>query len=345
MLGSARHRPHQGKEGSPMEQEKKTPSRRKCPACGKITRTQGKHCPNPDCDKPMDPNDPYYTDNKEENPMARTAYKVCAKCNLKVAMTDSFCRECGSQKFNVMDKPEKDPLPPTPPTPPTPNPNPIPIWKEEETMENKKTGFRWWWIIVLFIVAIAGAIYLTQMVTGYRNEISRLQSTNSQAANIQANNYVPVYVTPAPEAAPAPAYVPQANNNSIPVYNGNETITVFRGDTDQETILFNDSWPGYYANQNFNWFGENGLSNIHMLGGTYTVPSDGIISGDVEVDGTVIYDNNEKTFLVIHVREGQRVTVNPDWKAWYTTQYSENLIVKSVQTQFPTWSRQYSKLN
>lgn len=266
----------------------------------------------------------------------RTAYKACAKCNLKAAMTDSFCRQCGSQKFDLIDKPE-DPAPPTPP-----KPIPEPKWKDEEPAATKKTGFRWLWIILAAILILVGVVLLTRVITGYQNQIAQLQTDNSQAANIQANNYVPVYVTPAPEATPAPVYVPQVNN--VPINSGNE-ITVYRGATDEETILFNDSWPGYFANQSFNWFGENGLSNIHMLGGTYIVPSDGIISGDVKVDGAVIYDNNEKTFLVINVRKGQQIEVNPDWKAWYTTQYSESLIVEAVKTQFPTWSRQSSPLN
>lgn len=271
--------------------------------------------------------------------MARTAYKVCAKCNLKVAMTDSFCRECGSQKFNVMDKPEKDPLPPTPPTPPTPNPNPIPIWKEEETMENKKS-YRWLWIL-LAILAILAVILVVQLVTANQQEKAnltvRLAQLEASVANVeqQKASQQQVAQTGFIEVQPQTNYTPKPNNQ----------IIVYRGATDQETINYNNAWPGYFSYEQFSWFDNRGFSNIHLKGGTYVMPCNGIISGDVKVNGKKIHDDNDHTFLVIDVKQGDQVYVDPAYQARFTTELTKEEVVLSVQTQYPTWTRQPSRLN
>lgn len=250
--------------------------------------------------------------------------------------TAQFCPDCGQLLNDIpLSKEEKAMFAKTSAESTKPDPTPEPE-TEEESMENKKSNYRWLWILLVILAIIIGAVLIIRMVSSYQNRISRLEVV-AMSAN---NQTVPVYVAPAasgPNTVPSIPGSPQTNYDNF--------ITVYRGDTDKETILFNDSWPGFYANQNINWIDKNGLSNIHLLGGTYVVPSDGIISGDVKVNGVAIYDNNEKTFLVIRVQKGDQVFVNPNWKAWYTNQYSEESIVKAVETQFPSWSRQPSPLN
>lgn len=147
--------------------------------------------------------------------------------------------------------------------------------------------------------------------------------------------------TPAPTAIPTPTPTPPG-----------EYITVYRGDTDQETINFDNAWPGFYAtDSNIKWDD----TSFHMLGGkdnlnqltcgNYTIEEDGIVSGDVWVNGVKICDDNENTFLVINVKKGDKVTVINDWKAWYTNHYDIDLVVAARQTAHPTWTRQESTLN
>jgi hypothetical protein len=74
-----------------------------------------------------------------------------------------------------------------------------------------------------------------------------------------------------------------------------------------------------------------------MLGGTYTIQRDGVISGDVTINGKKYYDNDEQTYSVVHVYKGEKVKV--EWKAWYTNEYSSYLVAQGVQAKYPTWSR------
>ncbi len=56
-----------------MENQKKNPSRRKCPSCGKETRTTGLFCPS--CSHPMDPKDPFYATKPDSVPSSDTGSK------------------------------------------------------------------------------------------------------------------------------------------------------------------------------------------------------------------------------------------------------------------------------
>lgn len=132
-----------------------------------------------------------------------------------------------------------------------------------------------------------------------------------------------------------------STDTTIDVTRGDEHLSVYRGDTAAATIAFNDSWSGVSPDDDIDWTNN----SLHLLGGTYTVQADGVISGDVKVNGKPIYDNDSQTYLVIEVKKGDKVYVNPEWMAWYTNRYSTYLIAQAVQEQFPDWSRQDSKLN
>lgn len=128
---------------------------------------------------------------------------------------------------------------------------------------------------------------------------------------------------------------------SVPITDDDQFITVYRGATDQETINFDDAWPIYAPTDKIDWT----KNSFHMSGGTWTIKENGIISGDVQVNGVAIYDNDETTFLVINVKKGDKVVVNNDWMAWFTNYYDEDLVVEARQTAHPTWTRQWSELN
>lgn len=155
---------------------------------------------------------------------------------------------------------------------------------------------------------------------------------------------VPVATTAIPTPAPtiAPTTAPTDG----------EYITVFRGENDQETINFDDAWPGFYAADSITWkdtsfhmLGGTDTDTIGLKSGTYTVEEDGIVSGDVWVNDVKICDDNENTFLVIQVKKGDKVTVVNDWKAWFTSHYEEDLVVAARQAAHPDWIRQDSELN
>lgn len=48
----------------------------------------------------------------------------------------------------------------------------------------------------------------------------------------------------------------------------------------------------------------------------FIAPADGIISGDCYLNGKILYDNNEKTFLVFSVKKGDKLHCN--WVAYYS---------------------------
>ncbi len=148
-------------------------------------------------------------------------------------------------------------------------------------------------------------------------------------------------IAPAPAAQVSTAAVTE--NATTTNVSDDEYIVVRRGATDQETINIDNSWPTYDPDETdtIDWSNN----SFHMGGGTWTIKEDGIISGDIKVNEGVIYDNNEKTFLVVHVEKGDKVVVNSKWKAWYTSHYSEELVVAARQAAHPTWHRQDSKLN
>jgi hypothetical protein len=208
--------------------------------------------------------------------------------------------------------------------------------KNKEVSGMNKNGYRWLWFFFA-ILAIVVAVLATSWVVRNQHEkdlqaqrIAQLE-TISTSAEQQKNsqNQYPVEID-------ATKQVDLSETNEISVY---------RGATDQETIDYNDAWPGYYSYEQFSWFDNRGFSNIHLKGGTYVMPCSGVISGDVKVNGDKLYDNNEHTFLVITVQQGDQVYVNPDWQARFSTELSKETVVISVQTQFPTWTRQPSALN
>ena len=139
------------------------------------------------------------------------------------------------------------------------------------------------------------------------------------------------------ESTTAPTnQVASADSTTIDVTNGGEHLSVRRGETDADTIMFDDKLPGLYSDESINWSSN---YSFHMLGGTYTVQYDGVISGDVTINGKRYYDNDEHTYSVVHVYKGEKVKVEPSWKAWYTNEYSSYLVAQAVQAKFPTWSR------
>jgi len=259
---------------------------------------------------------------------------ICYSCGERhFKKNPHFCNKCGApldeKEYQEWLKPrvnEPEPDPEIKPDEPELEPE-----SKEEPMDkiNKRTSFRWmktilrWLWIILIILTIVSVVYIAyRMATGH------------QIA--QTNNYVPVYVAPAPKPTAVPVYVPQPEDNYV---------IVVRGKTDQETINYNDAWPGYHSHETFNWFDNRGFSNIHLKGGTFIMPCDGVISGDVVVNGVEVYDSNQHTFLVINVKKGNLVYVNPDWQARFTTELSMETVVMCVQAQFPSWTRQYSRFN
>lgn len=212
--------------------------------------------------------------------------------------------------------------------------------KEKIIMENTNRNSFWQTLLIILIIAgiiIMGGVVLAQVINNVHEQSQRIIDLETAIQEAAAPINKVTVVTDNTDS-----FVANVPNTAT---NDEHFITVFRGNTDQETINFNDAWPGYSAKDNINWFNANGYSKIHMLGGTYILPCDGVISGDVKVNGVPIYDNNEKTFLVINVKKGNSIDVNSDWMAWFTNAYSEDLIVQAVQTQFPTWTRQSSNLN
>jgi hypothetical protein len=213
----------------------------------------------------------------------------------------------------------------TPPVPPTPDPDSITPpsdspekKKEEKSMEKKFDITRAiFWLVVLVIVLLAAGYVFNRLTPATDATQAAVDNTTDQVV---------------------------ANSTFTSTTDGDH-ITVYRGATDQQTINVDDSWPTYKPNDSIDWTNN----SFHMGGGTWTIKSDGIISGDVDVnhirgeDHT--YDNDEDTFLVINVKKGDKVYVNPDWMAWFTSYYKEDLVVAARQAAHPTWTRQWSKLN
>jgi hypothetical protein len=195
------------------------------------------------------------------------------------------------------------------------------------------------WIIIVAIVAIVAvaAVLVTNWVNQNNTRVAEMQEQLDELAN-----------------APAPANAAAAADSTV-AQNG-EYLTVYRGATDEQTINFDDAWPGFYATAtNIDWtdnsFHMKGGNDTKKVGkqklacGTYTVEENGVISGDVWVNGEKICDDNEKTFLVVNVKKGDEVIVINDWQAWFTSHYSEELVVAARQAAHPTWTRQKSPLN
>lgn len=222
-------------------------------------------------------------------------------------------------------------------TAPATAPAPAPaLNKEEETkMETKTYNRGLIWVVVIIIALAIGYILIknqNDQIAWEKLTVAQQRDELTNRMNVLESSKTAVVATP-----PASDYVSATNDEHF--------ITVFRGATDQETINFNNAWPTYKPNDTIDWSDN----SFHMDGGTWIIQYDGIISGDVDVNHIEgephTYDNDEHTFQVVQVKKGDRVDVTSPWMAWYTSHYSKELIVASVQTQFPTWTRQNSKLN
>lgn len=220
-------------------------------------------------------------------------------------------------------------------------PSPVSPNDSSTTLKEEKV-MKLWMKIGIAVVLVAGLVLFAVDYVKTRNQIV----APTQEASVTNHDDTIAVVIPITTATPAPATTTATNDDYIVVY---------RGDTDQETINFDDAWPGYYTTDDIDWSDN----SFHMLGGndtikvgnqkltcgTYTVERDGIVSGDVLVNGVKICDDDENTFLVIQVEKGDKVTVINDWGAWFTSHYDESLVVAARQAAHPTWTRQESELN
>lgn len=280
--------------------------RRICPKCNGETRTQGPFCPN--CRAELSPND-----NSLDN-TPKTPEEI------------SLLRDI---ELNTRRKPRQSKPKPTTPEP-TPN-------KEETKMETKTNNRGLIWVVVIIIIALLLGWWILSnrnaLIAWENKSFAEQRDQLTERINALESSKIQVVVAPPPTSG----YVTATNDDHY--------ITVFKGNTDRETIDFNNAWPTYKPNDTIDWSDN----SFHMDGGTWIIQYDGIISGDVDVNHIEgephTYDNDEHTFQVVQVKKGDRVDVTSPWMAWYTSHYSKELIVASVQTQFPTWTRQYSKLN
>lgn len=77
------------------------------------------------------------------------------------------------------------------------------------------------------------------------------------------------------------------------------------------------------------------LGNIStQYSGEFVAPTDGAVSGDCTLNGIQLYDNNENTFLVFSVHQGDTVYA-PFGNIWFTNQLSLQDVKNKVQQNSP----------